>query len=168
MTVSFIRWSSARNASSAAPACSVPQAVALGLEEVGRPGRPGVGQPVGAGDRRHEPVDGELVEDRLDVIGRDEDRIGDALQRREALDRDRSEAVVGRDLANRRSGRVDGLAAARGSSPIGMPSSSRPAEQRPRLRHHRRGRRDRPLEDLAGAAVDRDHVACPQRVDRRP
>ena len=69
--MSFIRRSRSRKASSAATAASAPQRRALGVEQVGRPGRArrrSAGRP--RRSSRPAPSTDELVEDRLDVVGR--------------------------------------------------------------------------------------------------
>ena len=80
---------------------------ALRCEEGVRPSRPGLGQPIGAGSGPHQSVDGQLVEDGLDVVRGREGRVDDATHRREALDRDRQQASIQRRLAIRRGGSDD-------------------------------------------------------------
>ena len=160
MTVSLTRWSSSRKASSAAAAASSPHASRSAS-------RSAAARAVPSSVRRWAPATvvvspsiAELVEDRLDVGRCREDGVGDGLGRREALDRDRPQALVGRHLPGRRAAPAEGSAlapsGAAAGSPISMPSSRAHAEQRPRLGHDLGRARDRALEDLAGPAVDRD------------
>ena len=71
---------------------------AVGVEERVGPGGPRLGQAVGARDGGRQPVDRQLVEDRLDVGRGRQDGVGHGLGRREALDRDRPQALIGRHI----------------------------------------------------------------------
>ena len=52
----------------------------LGCAQALRPRGARLGQPVGAGDRRDEAVEGQLIDDRLDDLRRREDGVGQALR----------------------------------------------------------------------------------------
>ena len=144
MTVSFTRWSSSRNASSAAFAAAFAPGRPVGGDERGDPLGAGIGQLQGAGRARDEAVDRELVDDRLDLRRVGEDRVGDAGEQREPLDRDDPEAHVGGDLAVRR-GRERGRRGPRAPRPSSLgrrrrrtdvdAELRRPGEQGAGLRH---------------------------------
>ena len=130
----------------------------LRRDELGSAGLAAVGEPVGAGDRRREPVDHQVVEQRLDLLGRRQHGVGGALGHREALDPERADH--GRRRSPVRVARLEGsdagLVADRDAELAG------PSEERGGLGHGLRRAGDRALEHLAGAAVDRDRVAGPE------
>ena len=171
--MSFIRWSRSRKRVERGDRRVGPPRGPLRVGRSRRPGRPGVGQPVRPGDRRGQPVDDELVEDRFDVVRRRQDGVGDALERGEALDRDRPEAVVRASTLPRRrpavtgSRPVEAAGAWRVASPIGIPSSAAHASSVAASGTTSVVPGIDAVEDLAGAAVDRDDVARLQRSARR-